>query len=231
MAKKGSLTGLQKEIEKNFKKALKDTTIQLNTILEYMYENAIEAFYSSMEPKYYSRTGATYYGSDLYDNENKIYDPTIIGNEYIAQLTVSPNNIPGEPYAKGRKNRPDKSWVFERTYIKGIHGITPAERKAWGKNDYWERKIRKSFKASFMTWYNMKQIGWKFNQYRNIRFPNFGGIKHMPLESYTYVGGRKYIMKPSPSDLMWTFYSEFRKSKNIQNFFENNFINMLSKRR
>ena len=225
------LSTLEREIKKNFKKALKDTTIQLNEVLEYMYENAIEAFYDSMTPKYYSRTGATFYGSNLYNNETRIYNPVINNNEYIAEVTVSPNNIPGQPYAKGRKNRPDKDWVFERTYIEGIHGITPSERKDWGKNDYWDKKIRKSYRTSFMRWYKMKQIGWKFNQYKNIRYPKFGGIKYMPLESYTYVGGRKYVMKPTPSDLMWKAYSEFRKPRNIQDFFENNFIYMLSKRK
>ena len=229
MAKSKQLTILGKEIKKQFKTALKETTIQLNEVLEYMYENAIEAFYESMTPKYYNRTGSTFYGSDLYDNENKISNPVIIGNEYIAQVTVSPSNIPGQPYYKGNQNRPDKNWVFERTYIEGIHGITPAERKAWGKNDYWDKKIRKKYKTSFMHWYYLKQMGWKFNQYKNVRFPKHGGIKHMPLESYTFVGSRNYVMRPSPSNLMWSAYSQFRKPQNVQIFFENNFIYMLSK--
>ena len=59
MSKSKELTQLQKEIKKNFDTALKETAVQINTLIEYMYENAIQLFYESMIPKYYNRTYIT----------------------------------------------------------------------------------------------------------------------------------------------------------------------------
>lgn len=230
MANNKQLTKLQKEIEKNFKKALKDTTVQMNEAIEYMYENAITLFYESFEPNYYVRTYSTYYGSDLYDNIAGKYDVVPQGNTYTAGITVSPKNIPGQPYYKNGQSRPDKAWVFERTYIKGIHGITTAERRSFGKNAYWDKKVRKSYRTSFKNWLRIKKIGWQFNQYKNVRYPEYTIFKYMSSDSYNLlVGGKNYLMKPSPSDIMWANYSEFRKPQNVKNFFYNNFIYMLSK--
>lgn len=71
------------------------------------------------------------YGRAMPVNHRKRIKVQRSGRGYIAGITVSANNIPGNPYydhwGMNRGEVMDTEWVFDRTFERGIHGFTSRE--------------------------------------------------------------------------------------------------------
>lgn len=107
-----------KDIKKKYNKALQDFAEDVALNIEKAYESAIDAFYADYNPLWYDRTYSSYMGSSA--GTFGIFDPMNFqqgDNSYTVGTTISPEFIHGKPY------RADTDWVFERTFVKGIHGI------------------------------------------------------------------------------------------------------------
>ena len=114
-----------KDIKKKYDKALDEFAQDIALEIEEGYEFAIDSFYADYNPLWYDRTYSSYLGSSAY--ALGIYDPAnfnVTGDVYTVGTTVSPEYIQGKPY------RADTDWVFNRTFVKGIHGINT--KQGWG---------------------------------------------------------------------------------------------------
>lgn len=114
------------------------------------YGRAIDRFYDDYNPHVYERTYSTYKASDLSDmwgwntgssgyvGESVWFKNIrrLSKNKYYVALNIDYRNIGNNPY-----NSP-LDYVFERTYVKGIHGMTPDESAAMmkSKGEDWEQK-------------------------------------------------------------------------------------------
>ena len=121
----GKTTKLPDEIDKKIDRAI---TKILNACAEKMandcreqYEKIIDNFYADYRPHSYNRTLETKYAHNLYRNNYKSITTFIDSN--TVQIIFSP----GSEYIEGNPYRANKDWVYERTYIEGIHGWTPEE--------------------------------------------------------------------------------------------------------
>ena len=116
---------LPKEVDQKINRAIKKI---LNACAEQMandcktqYYKVISEFYADYKPHLYDRTLSTRWAHNMY---NKTYkDITTMIDDTTVQIVFSP----GSEYIKGKPYRADTDWVFERTYIEGIHGWTPDE--------------------------------------------------------------------------------------------------------
>lgn len=156
-----------KEWEKAFNGVLQEVAMEMQVRIETMYEIAIMDFYEQYEPISYIRTGATYYGSNKYSPSGPMGKSFFSNlakrrNEYFAGIKVSSDYITsnwgGNPY------RADTDWVFERTFVKGIHGNTSSERRKWG---YLFKENGKNWKG-----YNLPSNGKTpaLNWYKDYRY-------------------------------------------------------------
>lgn len=158
-----------KEFEKAFNGVLQEVAMEMQVRIETMYEIAIMDFYNEYIPISYIRTGATFYGSNKYSPSGPTGNSFFSNlakrqDEYLAGILVSSDfitsNWGGNPY------RADTDWVFNRTFVKGIHGNTSSERRKWGY----------LFKDNGRNWdmYNLKPNGTQLpkNWYKDYRFFN-----------------------------------------------------------
>ena len=122
----GEFKDLQKRIKAALNKSLKRVAAEITEEIQVLYNQTIDEFYAQYSPRRYQRTLSTYHGSDSY---RTLHDPIREGDGYLAGISVSPDNIPGDPY------RADKDWVFERTFVKGYHGYNSKEIKSWRQNN------------------------------------------------------------------------------------------------
>ena len=123
MAEQNKLDFITKDVEKRMKVAARKAAKKVTADIQKMYKETVTEFYNHYNPSFYDRTFSTYEGSDGYGKES--FDPTEVGDDYLAGIEVSPSNIEGEPYEA------DKDYVFERTFVKGIHGFTPEEAESY----------------------------------------------------------------------------------------------------
>ena len=247
-----NLNALKPIISEVMNNALEQTAVELNYIIEIMYGNVIDAFYNSYEPKYYKRTFSTYYGSNLYDNDN-INNPSKVGNDFIAGIEVTSDNIPGHPYNRSKKDKPNKTeWVFNRTYQLGIHGTTQIEKRHWGKNNYWDkyRRIVQGKKSQYyLNQYKMRQeFGKKASKVSQSQIDRFnlelkmGAFGNGATAGNTYGRAFKKINAIVPEAINWksgqmvgqkpkkmmeSQFIKLRKSKNIDNIIFRNVFNEL----
>jgi len=127
MTKNQGLKGIENDIKSKYNKAVKELADEVAFKIENAYETFIEQFYEDYpNPKSYERTYSTYLGSNAY---NDVFGQGIqqFGDSYFAGINVSSSNIPGNPY------RAYKGWVFDRTFVKGIHGINKKDKGKMNK--------------------------------------------------------------------------------------------------
>lgn len=89
--------------------------------LKKMYNSVIREFYRSYHPKSYDRTYSTYAANNLYNNDNYSSIVDDLGDGFKVEFLVSDYFIKSQPYEE------DRTWVFTRTFVKGIHGWIPGE--------------------------------------------------------------------------------------------------------
>ena len=139
------------KLKRKYRAAIKNTARDFMLDFKRYYNEAIDAFYNDYEPLKYKRTYMTYAASSL----NKGYiNPATEGESFLAEITVSPENIPGEPYMNrvtpfggitGEESK--KEIIFPRTFVKGIHGInrndnlTRVRRNRYRKKRYVPKNI------------------------------------------------------------------------------------------
>lgn len=132
------------KIKKIFTEIANEMAEEVLWQIENTYESVIDEFYNHYNPLYYNRTFSTYLASsgykDLYSSQN--FSP--INDGYEVGINVDSGNIPNNPY------RADTDWVFNRTFVKGIHGIST--RRGWGKTKekkYQRIKGNKTFEVIY----------------------------------------------------------------------------------
>ena len=130
-----------KDIKKKYDKALDEFAQDIALEIEEGYEFAIDSFYADYNPLWYDRTYSSYLGSSAY--ALGIYDPTnfnVTGDIYTVGTTVSPEYIQGKPYGASDKYSDITEWVFERTFVKGIHGINNREEQSYSRTKIYRNK-------------------------------------------------------------------------------------------
>lgn len=222
---KDVLKELEKNIKQAAKQAAKETAEELTYQVQVAYRNAIDLFYEDKvffdhyenpenrgtpvfynTPRRYKRTFSTYEASSGFELTDSIGSGRDISNYvniyhkgdemgYFGGITVSEHNIKGNPY------KISKSYVFERTFKYGIHGVCRADQRLFNKR-------RSSNKEQF--WYLRKQVkrsnevhyysyGDNNIQQRMKRFPN--------------------ITSPSPYEVMNKSFKKITTKKNISSVF------------
>ena len=116
------LQKVKKNIDVALDKALYNVATNIGIKIQELYNQTVFEFYDSYTPHRYNRTFMTLRGSDAYRTIN---DPVAYEGGYKTGISVSPDNIPGNPY------RLDKDSVFERTFVEGYHGYNNKEIKEW----------------------------------------------------------------------------------------------------
>ena len=122
--------------------AIKEVAKQLTEELHEKYVNVITKFYEDYpKPVLYKRTYSTYKATDYDMQGESLAGPSaekVPG--YVGGINVDAyyiwHHVGGSPY------RQPASYVFERTFAKGIHGFTNKEAKSMvrsGKNVFGDR--------------------------------------------------------------------------------------------
>lgn len=121
--------GLEKSVKKAIRAAIKDVAKEITEELHEKYRSIITEFYEHYpNPRVYNRTYSTYRATD-YDiaGESLAGVPAERGNGYVGGINVDAyyiwHHVGGTPYKQ------PVSYVFERTFAGGIHGMTPKEAK------------------------------------------------------------------------------------------------------
>lgn len=107
------------EFKKAYRNALEKTAQRIGREIEKAYEAQITRFYNDYTPIAYERTGATWWassGMQDYDSWSQYLGDL----QYQAGITVDPVNIQAR---RGHPYRANTTWVFNRTWHYGIHGI------------------------------------------------------------------------------------------------------------
>jgi hypothetical protein len=194
-----------KKIEKIFDDAIEETGQEILWEIENIYETAIDKFYGDYTPLYYNRTFSTYLASSGYDT---LYSPINLyqqGDSYIAGIFVSSGNIQGNPY------RASKDWVFDRTFIKGIHGIKAG--------NFFGKSLSKKFSRV------------KGNKYFEAIYLRNSEV----IKKTSYYKGRTQIqtrimsdMHPTPKAIMEKEFKRITKKKYINGLFNEILSNKLN---
>ena len=181
-------SAIYKKIIKQYESAIKQVAEEVSFQVESAYESVIDMFYNDYTPRWYERTGSTYRASDHVDDMSKI---TKVGDEYLSGIIVDSENINGNPY------RADTDWVFERTFVRGIHGFTAHEGRRFAQ------KMRQRFKeGKSIHFINMAQL--------NTQWGNWN-------EDMKWGNGKK------PKDAMDKAFKELTKKKNLDALFQKQF--------
>ena len=190
-----------------FNDAVKEMAYEALYEIENMYETAIEKFYDDYTPIYYNRTGYTMYASSGYPQFNNLFDPHNISeqgsNMWNARITIDSSYIPGNPY------RADKHWVYKRTFLRGIHGISQSQYFGKKKDKVYSRGTGK-------------------DRYRSLVKTKRGYIiKRNGINSFYnegFVSSVMNNMSPTPSGVMNRQFKEFRKKRNMKAMFNRIFL-------
>ena len=194
-------------LEKLFNDSVEEMAQEVLIKIEYMYETAIDLFYADYNPLYYNRTYSTYEGSsgakDLFSPQN-IYGSD---NNWTAGIIVDPSFINNKPY------RADTDWVFERTFVKGIHGINTG--KAWGKKTS-KTFVRVKGKEKYRTYSVMLtphegKNGWSANKQTTINkfYDESAEVMYRTMSN----------MIPTPKALVSKGFKALTKKKNMKKMF------------
>lgn len=113
---------LQKQINKQLKKAKREIGMKLLEDTRKMYLNAIDRFYSDYIPVMYKRTGASKRAINI-SNKNSFYKYiNILPDGVRVTFSIDPSYIHGSPYHDIYGNTVDKEFIFDRTFRLGAHG-------------------------------------------------------------------------------------------------------------
>lgn len=187
-----------KNIKKRFNIVLQEFAEDVAFNIEKAYESVIDMFYADYgpnngEPWFYERTYSTYQASSGYD---QIFSPNNIqhyGDSYFSGIGVSSSNIPSNPY------NAYKEWVFNRTFYKGIHGISSADVR--GKNEQIRQKYKRQ--RQLMRMLKKKHKGLKIDSKMQ------GLIKNVPKN-----------MHPAPKKVMDKQFKQITKKANMDKMFQ-----------
>lgn len=111
----------KRRINKTVKHIKEEASLQVAKDIKHMYNSAIKDFYADYRPRSYNRTFSAFIADNLRgtDDYSKIIEQHDDG--FTVAFSVGDGFISGNPY------RAKKDWVFNRTFVEGIHGWTPDE--------------------------------------------------------------------------------------------------------
>jgi len=218
-----SLDGLKKV----FDDSVQELAEEMYRQIEGLYESAIDMFYADYDPLWYRRTYATYEASSGagFDYTGNVIN---MGNHWSAGIQIDPSFISGEPYKRANGKGADKSWVFNRTFNKGIHGIST------GKKSFGQSRAKTFSRA-------IGKERQRFSNYLNKNVPDRGySVKLKPK----YINGKwvvgkdltirkNYVgpiemrertmenMSPPPKGIMNREFKLLTQKKNMKSIFNN----------
>lgn len=110
-----------------YDKALSMLAQEVGEAIQEGFNYSISTFYSAYHPDWYDRTESMFSFSSGYSNSAG-WEPLYKRKgklKYEAGITVGPENVKGNPYEKNPKHGLDVNaeWVFDVSYMKGIHGF------------------------------------------------------------------------------------------------------------
>ena len=177
---------------RKFDTALKMVAEEVGEEIQQTFVNAISSFYASYSPTSYDRTLSMYSFSSGYSNAEH-HLPLHKKNgrlDYSAGIQVGPEFVKGNPYAKSHGINVNPEWVFDVSYMKGIHGfnrqniIGQRNNKLKPENgptedndnfrDYWEPRTKKKDNLWEPGYY--KTAKWDFSR----RPDNYSVWDHVP---------------------------------------------------
>lgn len=220
MSKKNDFIDIA-EIENKFDRVLSMTADDVGFQIEQAFETAISKFYSDYDPSSYDRTDSMFLLSSGYNDYSTLSKKN--GKfRYEAGIRVSPDNVPGNPYAKNpRHGIPvDPAFVFDVSYLKGIHGFNrknvlyTRKPKAGVMGDVPESSIWEARKDKWRPGYYDVSITSSF-----INFGSSGEARHKAYQSAQsafdkFYDVRKHIPTNStpPAVLMQRDFKKIEKS-------------------
>lgn len=210
MAKSNPIEDIRIDIENRFNMAVAEMAAQITEQIEVAYETVVQSFYDDYTPKWYNRTFSTYEASD---HMNDLFRAIPIENGFDAGIYVDPSFITGEPY------RADTSWVFDRTFGKGIHGYFKWEMKKWApqtwrnlNKKYMMSKARKERLADFLT-KSIKHSPKKFRPRMTAMVYTVGDIKSVQAVQL------HQIRSTTPQKSMDAAFRQITNKKNMDAMF------------
>ncbi|MBR2246618.1 MAG: hypothetical protein IJ880_06295 [Bacilli bacterium] len=194
-----------KRINKMYQKALDDFANEVSFQVESAYENVISLFYADYgpnngEPWYYNRTHSTYLASNGHKDPFSPTNVRHLGDTIMAGIEVDSSNIPGHPY------RADTGWVFDRTFYKGIHGISRQDVRS--RNEIIRQRYRNAIRTKKLLSSKHKTL--------QIDITMKGLIKRVPKN-----------MTPPPKRIMDKEFKNLTKKRNLDNMFNDIFSKSL----
>lgn len=135
MAKSNKIIDVD-EIKKRLDAAIQVVGEEIGRDIQIAYDRAIESFYNDYSPVWYDRTYSTYLASSYVGGGKPYYKKT--GNMSCeAGITVD-SSFMGEPYNVGnhgwaKNGKATASFIFDRTFNKGIHGFTSGDKNKKNK--------------------------------------------------------------------------------------------------
>lgn len=186
-----------RNIKKHFNEVLQEFAEDVAFNIEKAYESVIDMFYADYgpnngDPWFYDRTYSTYQASSGYDQIFSSNNIQHYGNSYFSGIGVSSSNIPGDPY------KAYKEWVFNRTFYKGIHGISSVDVRE--KNEQIRQKYKRQ--RALMRKLKKKHKGLKIDSKMQ------GLIKNIPKN-----------MNPAPKKVMDRQFKKITKKSNMDVLF------------
>lgn len=112
------------EVKRAFDTAISVVASQVGDEIQTAFDSAIVKFYSDYDPTSYDRTETMFQFSSGYrlGPKKPLFEKK--GDmKYEAGIIVSPNNVSGNPYKKNHGIRVTPKFVFNVSYMKGIHGF------------------------------------------------------------------------------------------------------------
>lgn len=190
-------------LKKMFNDAVKELSEEVLFQIESAYESNIDRFYNDYNPLYYNRTYSTYLASSGYSNLFSPQNINPIEGGFMVGIGIDSNNISGNPY------RADTDWVFNRTYMKGIHGINATNLFS---NTY-EKKFRRVKGKLYAKTYQVKLVPSKKYALKRVSVGKIytGDVKIMDRTMSNLV--------PSPSAGMNKWWKKFKGKRNFNKMF------------
>lgn len=121
------------DFEKDVDLAVRDFATEIGEKIKMAYVNSIDYFYNQYEPSSYKRTWnleTSYIGVGGKKKYKRNYKRK---NYYLCGIFVGDEYISGEPYLKRYGRQMYKSEVFERSWLKGIHGFNITDVRSANK--------------------------------------------------------------------------------------------------
>lgn len=117
--KKNQIIDVDK-IKKNLDNAIQETGKEVSEEIKRSFVSAVRDFYAAYKPLSYSRTYSTYEASS---SASGIPSYKRTGECSCEAGIVVDSKYMGEPYHKNHGWDPSASFIFDRTWNKGIHGF------------------------------------------------------------------------------------------------------------